>query len=319
MSSIERAALAFDELNEKRKALRVKPIDFEAWMQERDKDIASIRDSGDYREEVENYFGLGGTQQGLTMPWEKTHGIIRFRPAEVTCWHGYNGSGKSQVIGQVVMNLAMQGQKCCIASMEMHPYKTLARMARQIIGNSNPSPEYLAKFFDWASGKISFYDQQGTIHADRIIAVITYVCETMGVKQFVVDSLMKCGLTKETSHATYAAQAQIVDKLCAIAKDTGCHIHLVAHDKKPDDETARPNKYQISGSSDISNQVDNVIGVWRNKAKEQSEAPSVADEDVLLICDKQRNGEWEGDIKLWYHQESYRYLGYATEKVWSQL
>ena len=31
--------------------------------------------------------------------------------------------------------------------------------------------------------------------------------------------------------------------------------------------------------------------------------------DALVICDRQRNGEWEGRIKLWYHKPSMNYMG----------
>jgi len=29
--------------------------------------------------------------------------------------------------------------------------------------------------------------------------------------------------------------------------------------------------------------------------------------DALLICDKNRHGEWEGSIPLWYHAPSLQY------------
>ena len=32
------------------------------------------------------------------------------------------------------------------------------------------------------------------------------------------------------------------------------------------------------------------------------------DPDTLLICDKQRNGEWEGTIGLWYERNSQQFV-----------
>ncbi len=29
----------------------------------------------------------------------------------------------------------------------------------------------------------------------------------------------------------------------------------------------------------------------------------------MLICDKQRNGEWEGRIALWYDKDSQQFVG----------
>ena len=33
-----------------------------------------------------------------------------------------------------------------------------------------------------------------------------------------------------------------------------------------------------------------------------------SDPDTLLICDKQRNGEWEGTIGLWYERNSQQFV-----------
>ena len=77
-------------------------------------------------------------------------------------------------------------------------------------------------------------------------------------------------------------------------------------DGKKQDESHKPNKYDYKGTGAITDQVDNVISVWRNKVKEKKREAgardySVDDPDALLICDKQRNGEWEGNIGLWFH------------------
>ena len=75
----------------------------------------------------------------------------------------------------------------------------------------------------------------------------------------------------------------------------------------------KPTKYDYKGSGAITDQVDNVISVWRNKAKEKKrDEDKQVDEkepDALLICDKQRNGEWEGSIGLWFDRASMQYVG----------
>jgi twinkle protein len=104
-----------------------------------------------------------------------------------------------------------------------------------------------------------------------------------------------------------------VDELTAIARDHGMHIHLVHHIRKPATEDHKPNKYDYKGSGAITDQVDNVISVWRNKAKEKKREAGgqvdARDPDALLICDKQRNGEWEGNIGLWFDPASQQFLG----------
>jgi len=66
------------------------------------------------------------------------------------------------------------------------------------------------------------------------------------------------------------------------------------------------------GSGSITDQVDNVLTCWRNKGKETAQQTggtwSATDPDCLLICDKQRNGEWEGRIALWFEPASMQFI-----------
>jgi twinkle protein len=255
------------------------------------------------------------------MPWGKTHGLIQFRPGEVTVWGGANGAGKSLVTGMVALSLLAQDQRVCIASFEMKPCKTLERMARQYSGTNPDDPAYAGSaeakqslidlyedFKGWAQ-HLYLYDQQGMVTAKKVAAVVRYCATEKGVRHFFVDSLMKCVAGEDD----YNGQKAFVDELTAIARDHEMHIHLVHHIRKPSDESHKPNKYDYKGTGAITDQVDNVISVWRNKPKERKveEGKDVdpKEPDTLLICDKQRNGDWEGQVGLWYHRASLQFLG----------
>ena len=261
-------------------------------------------------------------QKRAVMPWRKTHLQIQFRPGEVTVWGGANGQGKSLVTGQVALSLCSQDEKVCIASFEMKPMKTLERMARQwsafnvndpaFAGNEEAMRQFLdlyGQFSDWTDGKLWLYDQQGTVTAKQVCAVVRYCAKEKGITHFVIDSLMKCVAGEDD----YNGQKQFVDELCAIARDHNIHIHVVHHVKKPPDESHKPGKYDFKGTGAITDQVDNVIAVWRNKVKEKKREAGVpvadSEPDALLICDKQRNGEWEGNIGLWFDRVSMQYVG----------
>ena len=255
------------------------------------------------------------------MPWRKTHGLVQFRPGEVTVWGGANGAGKSLITGMIAMSLIAQDQPVCIASFEMKPRKTIERMARQWSGFNPQDPAFAGsdeakaslidvyeQFRDWAN-TLYMYDQQGTVTAKKVASVVRYCATEKGVKHFFIDSLMKCVAGEDD----YNGQKAFVDELTAIARDHEMHIHLVHHIRKPADESHKPSKYDYKGSGSITDQVDNVISVWRNKAKERKLAENkhieANEPDALLICDKQRNGEWEGSIGLWFDKASQQYLG----------
>lgn len=244
------------------------------------------------------------------MPWSKTHGHINFRPNEVTVWSGYNGSGKSLLLGEVMLGVMSQGGKVCIASMEMKPEATLGRMVRQSSGHSEPTIEYIRRFHSWTDGKLWIYDQQGTVNHQRILSVCRYAADKLKIQHIVIDSLMKCGINSDD----YNLQKTFLDQLCAAAKDLNTHIHLVAHARKGETEHRNIDKMSVKGASEITDMADNVFTVWRNKKKEEEiikihkDADTLKMPDVLLTCEKQRHGEWEGRIALWFDKESMQYV-----------
>lgn len=298
-------------------SLMIKDGDFDNYMHERDaSEHANVKQATEFVDQLIEFFNTDNVYAGASLPWAKTHEQFRLRPGEVTLWPGFNGHGKSLVLGQIMLHL-LREQKVCIASFEMKPITTLARMCRQALGANNPTDDYVRRFCERGGDRLWLYDQHGTVNAERVIAVIYYAAEKLGVNHFVIDSLMKCGIADDD----YTGQKRFVDRLCAAAKDTGCHIHLVAHSRKGQDEFSAPGKMDVKGSGSITDQVDNVMTVWRNKRKEQAIAAGKADSDMkdqadtIVICDKQRNGEWEGKIGLWFDQASMRFRESKNRQV----
>ena len=282
-------------------------IDFRAYMADTDSKH-KVRAAAAYAEDVVAHFHSPTGPIGARMPWPKTHAQIRFRPGEVSLWGGMNGHGKSLVLGQVCLGLIAQQQRVCIASMEMRPAMTLARICRQAFGANSPPAEFIRTFHASTDRRLWLYDQQGTVKAAKMLAVIRYCADKLKMQHFVIDSLMKCGMGEDD----YNGQKAFLDALCSIARDNSLHIHLVAHSRKGQNEFAPPGKMDVKGTGSITDQVDNVLTVWRNKAKERDIADGKTDRsrepDALLICDKQRNGDWEGKVALWFNAASTQFL-----------
>lgn len=267
-----------------------------------------VRNAGDFEDEVIDYLMSDPSTDGERLPWQKTAEMIRFRSGEVTLWTGINGHGKSLVLGQMVTGLVHQGASACIASLEMQPRVTLGKIVQQAKGDGIKTSDYTRSYFRWAGEKLWMYDHIGDCKSDKMIALVRYCADKLKLKHFVIDSLMKCGVRQDD----FDAQAEFVSSLCDVGRDTGIHIHLVAHSKKQTDESRQPGKMDIKGSGTIGDLVHNVITVWRNKPKERAlelgDYSMNSDPDQFLICDKQRNGDWEGRISLWYHAASRQYI-----------
>lgn len=289
-------------------------FDFRAYMVESEPK-AKVISADVWTEELVDSIRNGHAVTGAKLPWAKTHDHLRFRPGEVTVWQGVNGHGKSQLLGMACIAFAAQAERICIASFEMKPLSTLKRMLRQVSMNERPSEAMARTFGEWTKGKVWLYDQQGTVKPEMIYAVIRYCSAELGIKHIVIDSLMKCVRGEDD----YNAQKDFVDMLTSLARDHQVHIHIVHHVRKGENEEKPPGKMDSKGSGSISDQVDQFLTVWRNKAKEKARdqcsrmdtplpekfanAP-----DAMLICDKNRHGEWEGGIALWFHPESLQYV-----------
>jgi twinkle protein len=96
---------------------------------------------------------------------------------------------------------------------------------------------------------------------------------------------------------------------------------LVHHMRKGDSEDASPGKMAVKGSGSITDLVDTVLAIFRNKKKEQKVKAALAcnmpiaedvrrEEDAVLTCSKQRNGDDEPIVRLWFDRRSYQYLAH---------
>lgn len=270
-----------------------------------------IRQPSDWFAALCAEFDHGEQMQGDPLPWPKTHEYFGMRPGEVSVWAGINGHGKSQVLSQVCA-FALPFSRWLIASLEMPPVKTLSRMYRQIAGVQTPASAYREQIRDWIDSRLWLYDQLDSIESDRLIAMVHYAAQKLSINHIVIDSLMKCGIAPDD----YGAQKNFVDRLCWAAKSEQVHIHLVHHIRKKEREGQIPDKFDIKGAGEITDMVDNVLIVHRNKDKEKKirEGKEVAQDepDSRLIIAKQRHAGIETGFNFWFHEPAQQFVSGST-------
>jgi twinkle protein len=282
-------------------------IDFDAY-REAENIRNRVREKSEFTDEINHYFatrmyGIDGDK----LPWRKCDQLIGFRKAEVSIWAGENGSGKSLMLGQLKLGLLAQDKKVLTASLEMQPYKTLARMARQATGNPIPSKSDIEAFSGWKMDRGYLYDHVGRLEPWQAVALCRYASKELGIQHLIIDSMMKCVRGEDD----YNGQKDFVDALCDVAKETQLHIHLVHHLRKSGEGDKIAEKKDIKGSGIITDLVDNVFLVARNRKKEKETEvnmlPDNTKPDTFLVCAKQRNGEWEGTLGFWYEKRSLQF------------
>lgn len=307
-------------------------IDFAAYLQDTDAKT-KVKPAADFVGEAKERLRSRAKTKRTFLPWPKCNDSFEFRRGEVTVWAGQNGHGKTAVTTQTVLSLVGQDERICVASFEMKPVTTIGNMVRMFSGTNPFSPEFqeadgLAaldaiydEFGGWTTGRLWLYDQTGTARTDTVLGMVKYCAQELGITHIFIDSLMKCVKDEDD----YNGQKAFVDQLCALAKDCDIHVHLVHHLKKPSKEGDMPDKHDTKGSGSITDQVDNLFMVWRNKPKEDAykakgaQSNKQTEPDCYLLCRKQRNydGSHDGEptIGLWRDRDSSQFLGQAGDPV----
>lgn len=299
-------------------------IDFAAYLKDTDAKT-KVKPVADFVQDAKARLRTRAKMKRTFLPWPKCNESFEFRRGEVTLWAGQNGHGKTDATIQVTLSLLGQDERVCVASFEMKPVTTVTRLVRMFAGTNPFSEEYQGQsglqmldalydeFGAWSTG-LWLYDQTGTADTETVLGMVKYCAQELKITHVVIDSLMKCVRDEDD----YNGQKYFVDRICAMAKDCDIHIHLVHHLKKPPKESDVPDKHDAKGSGSITDQVDNVFMVWRNKPKEDAHrsqgdrSNKQTEPDCLLLCRKQRNYEGNADgepmIQLWRHRDAGQFV-----------
>lgn len=230
------------------------------------------------------------------------HGFY-FRNGEVTLWSGMSGHGKSTMLSTVMLRLLAESIPFFVCSLEYKPEKLIEMMAR-IMYRRPISADEGADFLSLAGHHFCFSDVVGEIPPAKLISLMRSASARHGSAHFFIDSLMRVGGLDED----YPAQGQFVNELQAVAKETGGHVHLVAHPRKIDEAT-RARKMDVKGSTMLVNNADNVVTMRRNTEKRDliergdlTEEQDAGMHDAEFAVEKQRETGWEGVIKLKFNR-----------------
>jgi twinkle protein len=266
-----------------------------------------IKKPSQYFEDVKKHFREDLTG-GLSLPFINTENDFKVRMGETTVVTGFSGHGKSAWLNQVILHL-MKKEKTMIASFEMLPKATLGRMCQQT-GEAMPNDEYILDFLTKLESNLYLYDPEGSTSTKKVLEVIYYCAEKLGVKIMVIDSLMKCGIAEDNLNG----QKDFLNKLAVASRDLDIHLFVVAHSRKTNSDYEHATKLDVAGSANITNLVDNVLSVHRNKEREEAEREGDTTNEIMFTpkCSvhlvKQRHGKGvEAKWKFDFHPDTFSY------------
>ncbi len=280
-------------------------------------DPPELRDVSEFADDVERLLCNSESESGIPLPWKKCGSSLLFRAGETIVVAGINGHGKSQLVGWLLLNaIRWNDARACVASLEFKTSKWLGRLVRQASARPDPSPIQVRHVLRRLSGELFSFDLQSGVDYRRMLEVFRYARRRYDCRLFVIDNLAKCGIPEDD----YRAQHEFMQALTNFNRDNDTTTILVHHMRKGDSEDAQPGKMSVKGSGSITDLADTVLSIWRNKKKEfkvktaEMAGHPVADEvvreeDAVLTCSKQRNGDDEPVVRLWFDRASFQYLG----------
>lgn len=196
--------------------------------------------------------------------------IVGLYVGEVTIISGNNSSGKSSWINTMILNIIQQGKKVALWSGELPATilkiwilnvaagKNYLRLSSKGDGKYYTPNNVAEKICSWMDGKFYLYNNEYTNKWEQIFHDMEELC-SIGVKMFILDNLFSLDIDIFDGDKNNK-QKELILNICRFAKNKKVHLILVAHPRKV---TTLLRKTDISGSSDLTNAVDNVFIVHR--------------------------------------------------------
>jgi twinkle protein len=131
---------------------------------------------------------------------------------------------------------------------------------------------------------------------------------------------MRLGIESDDYNGQEKAVYELVDWTIA----NNVHMHLVAHARKGAFGRGVPESEDVKGAMEIGANAFNIITIWRDRKREddlkkaeneEAEAEIEKKPGVILNVAKQRNGDFEGKIGLWFDQQTYRYRSSTCSRM----
>lgn len=273
---------------------------------------------------------------GLTAIDKHIQGLILGSTSIIS---GTNGSAKSTGIGQIALNVINSKQsKVGVFSGELTDKrfkrwlylqaagKTYNKQKKDEFGTSiefYETPTYIKeKITAWLDDRLYLYENEKGFSIEAVgNSIAKLLMEDELVKLIFIDNLLTLDIGK-LSDQKYEAQKQLILKMCKLAKKHNVHISFVCH---PTKVKTLIRKEDVSGSSDLTNAVDNVFLFHRNttdfknRAKEYfnwtDSHPIFAFDNIIEIAKDRENGAIEKLCGFYFQVESKRLLNYKEENI----
>ena len=259
--------------------------------------------------------------------------ILGLNLGEVTLLSGSNSAGKSSWLNTLILNVINNGNKVALWSGELPPDKLKMWIHNAAAGKDNivakqrgeftiyeTMPQVSSRIDEWLDGKLFLYNNEYSSKWEQIFNDIKELLK-LGVNLFILDNLFSMDIDLFDGDKNNK-QKELILQICQLSKKNKIHIILVAHPRKT---VGFLRKYDISGTADLTNAVDNVFICHRvnnDFIKTGSDflgATKIQEYSIfgncIEVCKNRMFGVVDYLVGMYYEIESRRFKNYIDEKI----
>lgn len=207
---------------------------------------------------------------------------VAFMPGELTMVTGIPGHGKSIMLDQISLGLAINSNwKFAICSPESYPLAFyFTRLIKKLFGRkfskNNILKSELLAAKEWLQDRYNMILPDAGFDLDSILAAARQLVVRKGVKGLIIDPWNRIEAKIPNGYSEGKWVGEQLSKIISFAQITGVHVFLVAHPTKMQKDSTGvnyivPTLYNISGSANFYNMTQNGLCIFRNYQTNQTE------------------------------------------------
>lgn len=260
--------------------------------------------------------------------------IMGLKKGYVSLLTGNRGGSKSTVLTEIILNAIQDGNNVLCYSGELTAKDFMSWMNLQAAGKDHVvksqkfqnhyfvSSQDIKKIALWLGEHFLLWNNE---HGNNFGKLYVHMAEQIAKQKtdlVILDNLMTVDIRELDATDKYNAQAEFVERLMGLAKQTRTHIIFVAHPRKTQGLLRLED---VSGTGNLVNRIDNAFIIhrvnddFRKRSKEMfkwtDSHEAYKGTNVLEIAKDRHKGTVDAWIPLWYEPETKRLKNSPAEMV----
>jgi len=211
-------------------------------------------------------------EEMMGVKWSRFDGLNTilggFRRGEMTIFTGRTGSGKTTFLSEYSADLCAQGVNTLWCSFEVKNTRLLRTMLKQYsCVNIDQNIDVFNKIADKFS-QLPLYltDFHGSQVLTKVVDAMSHAVYVHDINHVILDNMQFMLGTQGRSFDRFAVQDEAIETFRKFATSHNCHVTLVIHPRKEDEELLTANS--IFGGAKATQEADNVLLLQEEKSSD---------------------------------------------------